>query len=117
MEAQFTLRGVADEMLHHYLVLEVLPEATVGSAGDLVAMVPLLVNAYKQLRHRLLAGHCLTEFQQVEKLFQVQPLGGQHSTELLAYMMQLYPDAEAVTKLFKMLFMQCLPKDMSMGSW
>jgi hypothetical protein len=96
----------------YYLGLEFLQEATVGSAGDLVAMVPPLVDAYQQLRHRLLAGHCLTEFQQMEKLLQVQPLGGQHPTELLVYMMQLCPDAEAVTKLFRMLFLQRLPKDM-----
>jgi hypothetical protein len=55
----------------------------------------------------------------MEKLLQVQPLGGQHPTELLAYMMQLCPDAEAVTRLlvFRMFFLQHLPKDMRMGSW
>ncbi len=101
---------VAFQMRCYYLGLEFLQEATVGSAADLVAMVPPLVDAYQQLRHRLLAGHCLT----VEKLLQVQPLGGQHPTELLSYMMQLYPDAEAVTRLFSILFLQCLPKDMRM---
>jgi len=53
------------------LQMEILPEARVGSAGDLVALVPPLVEAHQQLRHRLLAGHCLTEFQQMGKLLQV----------------------------------------------
>jgi hypothetical protein len=92
------------------LQMEILPEATVGSIGDLVALVPSLVDAYQQLRHRLLAGHCLTVFQQMEKLLQVQPLGGQHPTELLAYMMQLYPDAERVTRLFRILFFSASPR-------
>ncbi len=47
-EAQFALRGVVDEMLHHYLVLEVLPEAAVGSVGGLAAIVSPPGDAYQK---------------------------------------------------------------------
>ena len=111
-EAQFALRGVTDEQFRYYLVLGALPETTVRSVADLVAAVPPPPDAYHQLRHRLLAGHRLTEFQRMEKLLQVQPLGAQRPTELLADMVQLCPAGEAGTKLFRMLFLQRLPKDL-----
>jgi hypothetical protein len=47
----------------------------------------------------------------LEKLLQVQPLGAQRPTELLADMMQLCLIGEVGTKLFRMLFLSRLPRE------
>ena len=110
-EAQFGLRAVDDERLRYYLVLGVLPEATVRIVADLVAAIPP-PDAYQQLKRRLISGHALTEFQRLEKLLLVQPLGAQRPTELLADMMQLCPVGEVGTRLFRMLFLSRLPREL-----
>jgi hypothetical protein len=110
-EAQFELRHVADEKTRHYHVLAALPEVTVRAIADLVGgTVP--EDAYTQVKRRLLATHALTEFQRLEKLLQLQQLGAQRPSELMADMMQLCPAGESATKLFRMLFLQRMPREL-----
>ncbi len=110
-EAQFELRHVADEKMWYYHVLAALPEVTVCAITDLVGgSVP--EDAYTQVKRCLLATHALTEFQQLEKLLQLQQLGAQRPSELLADMLQLYPAGESSTKLFRMLFLQRMPREL-----
>ena len=88
-----------------------LPEVTVRAIVDLVGG-PVPGDAYTQVKRRLLATHALTEFQRLEKLLQLQQLGAQRPTELLADMLQLCPTGESSTKLFRMLFLQRMPREL-----
>jgi hypothetical protein len=54
----------------------------------------------------------MTEFQRLEKLLQLHQLGAQRPTELLADMLQLCPAGESSTKLFRMLFLQRMPREL-----
>jgi hypothetical protein len=110
-EAQFELRHVADEKTRYYHVLAALPEVTVRAIADLVGG-PVPEDAYTQVKRRLLATHALTEFQRLEKLLQLQQLGAQRPSELLADMLQLCPAGESATKLFRMLFLQRMPREL-----
>jgi hypothetical protein len=110
-EAQFELRHVADERTRYYHVLAALPEVTVRAIADLVGG-PVPEDAYTQVKPRLLATHALTEFQHLEKLLQLQQLGAQRPSELLADMLQLCPAGESATKFFRMLFLQRMPREL-----
>jgi hypothetical protein len=92
-------------------VLGALPEVTVRAIADLVGK-PVPEDAYTQVKRRLLATHALTEFQRLEKLLQLQQLGAQRPSELLADMLQLCPAGESSTKLFRMLFLQRMPREL-----
>jgi hypothetical protein len=92
-------------------VLAALPEVTVRAIADLVGK-PVPEDAYTQVKRRLLATHALTEFQRLEKLLQLQQLGAQRPSKLLADMLQLCPAGESSTKLFRMLFLQRMPREL-----
>jgi hypothetical protein len=110
-EAQFELRHVVDEKTWYYHILAALPEVTVRAITNLVGgLVP--GDAHTQVKRRLLATHALTEFQQLEKRLQLQQLGAQRPTELLADMLQLCPAEESSTKLFRMLFLHRMPREL-----
>jgi hypothetical protein len=82
-EGHFIIRGVTDEAMRYYHVLPCLPESTINLVMDFVG--GYLPEA------RLLAARQLTDFQRVEQIFQLPPLGAQKPSELLAEMLRLCP--------------------------
>ena len=66
---------------------------------------------YTKLKDALLASHQLTDFQRVELLHAMEPLGGRKPSELLADMWELCPTEQHDNIFFAMLFLQCLPRD------
>ncbi len=61
---------------------------------------PLPELPYTQLKARLLAAHQLSNYQKVEKLSQIPPLGAQKPSELLAAMLKLCPRGQSVSSRF-----------------
>ncbi len=110
-EGQFIIRGVTDEAMRYYHVLPCLPETTVNLVTDFVGG-QLPDNPYTQLKARLLAAHQLTDYQRVEQLFQLPPLGAQKPSELLAEMLRLCPRGQESSLFFTYLFLHWLPREL-----
>jgi hypothetical protein len=64
---------------------------------------------YTRLKEDLLQQHYLTKYQRIERLHAVGGLGSRRPTQLLAEMMELYPDDEEASCFFVFLFLQRLP--------
>jgi hypothetical protein len=110
-EGQFIIRGVTDEAMRYYHVLPCLPESTVNLVTDFVGGV-LPADPYTQLKARLLAAHQLTDYQRVEQIFQLPPLGAQKPSELLAEMLRLCPRGQENSLFFTYLFLHRLPREL-----
>jgi hypothetical protein len=110
-EGQFIIRGVMDEAMRYYHVLPCLPGSTVNLVTDFVGGA-LPVNPYMQLKARLLAAHQLTDYQRVEQIFQLPPLGAQKPSELLAEMLRLCPRGQENSLFFTYLFLHRLPREL-----
>jgi hypothetical protein len=110
-EGQFIIRGVADEAMRYYHVLPCLPESMINLVTDFVGGV-LPANPYTQLKARLLAAHQLTDYQRVEQIFQLPPLGAQKPSELLAEMLRLCPRGQENSLFFTYLFLHRLPREL-----
>ena len=66
---------------------------------------------YNKLKEALLASHQLTNFQRVELLLTVEPLGCRKPSELLADMWELCPAEKLNNIFFAALFLQRLPRE------
>ena len=60
----------------------------------------------------LLKSHQLTDFQWVEKLHQLEPLGGRKPSELLAVMLEICPRGQDTSLFFQYLYLQRLPREL-----
>jgi hypothetical protein len=76
------------EMFDH--VVNALPKESLRTVLDLITDPPE-DDPYQQLKDRLCQSHQLTEFHRVEKLHQLDSLGGRKPSELLHEMAELYP--------------------------
>jgi hypothetical protein len=110
-EGQFIIRGIQDETLRYYHVLPCLPETTINLVTDFVEGL-LPADPYTQLKARLLAAHQLTDYQRVEQIFQLPPLGAQKPSEMLAEMLRLCPRGQEGSLFFTYLFLHRLPREL-----
>jgi len=110
-EAQFLLRGVVSEVDKFCLLTQALHKESVKEVIHLVAH-PDPVRPYSLLKQALLASHQLTDFQRVEQLLAMEPLGSRKPSQLLAAMLELCPRDEQGSKFFVALFLQRLPAEM-----
>jgi hypothetical protein len=110
-DGQFALRGIADERVKYYNALTALPENTVNLIADFVEG-ELPADAYTQLRLRLNAAHQLTDYQKVEQLHSLPPLGGRKPSELLAEMVRLCPRGHEDSVFFIYAFLHRLPREL-----
>ena len=109
-EAQFRLRRVTSEDERFCHVVAALDKQSLKKIVHLVVSPdPLL--AYSKLKEALLACHQLTDFQRVELLHAMEPLGARKPTELLADMWELCPPQQHKNIFFSVLFLQRLPRD------
>jgi len=111
VEAQFRLRRVILEVDKFCLVTQALHKDTVRQVMHLVAE-PDPVQPYTLLKQALLASHLLTDFQRVEQLLAMEPLGDRKPSQLLAAMLEVCPRDEHGSKLFAALFLQRLPREL-----
>ena len=65
---------------------------------------------YDRLKEALLASHQLTDFQHVELLLSMEPLGARKPSELVADMWEICPPMQHNSIFFAALFLQRLPR-------
>jgi hypothetical protein len=107
-EALFKLRGVTDENIKYSLLLTAFCKIKhlIGDNDDEPA-----ADAYRQLKAALVSSHMLSNYQKVEMLAKVEPLGGRRPSDLLNDMLELCPKGEESTFFFCYLFLQRLPRE------
>jgi hypothetical protein len=110
-EGQFYLRNITDSTARFYIAANAIPESLFRTMGDLLRGPPP-PDAYEVLKARLVASHSLSEYQRMELLLQHKPLGGQRPTEVLADLTQLCPAGETGTRIFRLLFLHRLPREL-----
>ena len=110
-EGQFILNNIAEQNIKYYLVLNALPESSVALIADLVEG-DLPVDAYDQLRLRLMDAHHLNDYQKVEQLHTLPALGAQKPSEMLAEMLRLCPRGHEASPFFTYLFLHRLPRQL-----
>jgi hypothetical protein len=109
-ESKFRLRNVTDEAEKYDHLVGSLPRNSVGLVLDLLEQADA-TTPYTSLKHRLLAAHELTDFQRIEKLFQLEPLGSRKPSELLGEMLELCPRGQEDNMFFLFLFLQRLHRE------
>jgi hypothetical protein len=109
VETRFRLKHVNEELKQFDHVMNSLPRESLRTVLDLVTHPPEEA-PHTALKERLCAAHQLTDFQCVEKLFQMVSLGGCKPSDLLSEMLELCPTGHEVSPFF--LFLQRLPKEL-----
>ena len=110
VEAQFSLRRVTSEEERFCHVTTALDKQSIKKVVHLVVS-PHPAAPYSKLKEALLASHQLTDFQRVELLHAMEPLGSRKPSELLADMLEMCPVDQQSNIFFAVLFLQRLPKD------
>ncbi len=87
-ESKFRLKHITSEWDCYDHLVGALPRASVRLVLDLLEN-PDEQAPYSALNDKLLSSHELTNFERIEKLFQMEPLGGRKPTELLSEMLEL----------------------------
>ncbi len=67
--------------------------------------------SYHQLRASLLASHSLSNYQKMERMMRLPPLGDRKPSVMLAKMLEYCPAGESTTAVFAFLFLQQLPRE------
>lgn len=109
-ECQFHLRRITDERDKFCILVSSLSKDSIRLVSHLVEQPPADL-PYTTLKATLLSSHQLTDFQRVELLHRVEPLGGRRPSELLAVMMELCPRGQENNIFFQFMFLQRLPKE------
>ena len=110
VEAQFYLRRVTSEEERFCHVTTALDKQSLKKVVHLVVS-PHPAAPYSKLKEALLASHQLTDFQRVELLHAMEPLGSRKPSELLADMLEMCPVDQQSNIFFAVLFLQRLPRD------
>ena len=109
-EAQFELRLVDSQKERFCHLTTALDKLSLKKIVHLVAN-PDPYLPYIKPKEALLASHVLSDFQRVELLLAVEPLGGRKASELLADMWELCPHNQHNRIFFAALFLQRLPRE------
>ena len=109
-DGQFFLNNVNDELVKYYNALNALPESVVNKIADFVE-AELPEDPYTQLRRRLVTVHELSNYQRVDMLAKLPPIGDQKPSELLAEMVRICPRGEEQSVFFIYMFLNRLPRD------
>ena len=109
-ECQFHLRRITDEQDRFCILVAALSKESIRLVTNIIEDPP--ENPYTTLKAVLLKSHQLTDFQRVEKLHQLEPLGGRKPSELLAIMLEICPRGQDTSLFFQYLFLQRLPREL-----
>jgi hypothetical protein len=108
-ESQFRIRNITSEVDRFDHLVGALPKSSVRLVIDALES---LDRPYSALKQRLLASHELSEFQRIELLFKMEPLGSRKPSELLSHMLEICPRGEERNRFFIFLFLQRLTKEL-----
>jgi hypothetical protein len=111
VETRFRLQHVIEELEQFDHIMNSLPRESLRTVLDLVKHLPGEA-PYTALKERLCVAHQLTDFQRVEKLFQMDSLGGRKPSDLLSEMLELCLTGQETSPFFLFLFLQRLPKEL-----
>jgi hypothetical protein len=109
-EGQFALRNVQDPVARYYHVLSLLSQ-------DAVRLVRHVLHedtgpaSYDNLRTSLLSSHSLSNYQKMERMMRLPPLGDRKPSVMLAEMLEYCLAGESATVVFAYLFLQRLPRE------
>jgi hypothetical protein len=106
-EAQFRLRNITDDEIKYSLLLTALPRDAFRVMAHLVEDDPP-ADAYVQLKAAFIASHVLSNYQRVEMLAKMEPLGGRRPSEMLTAMLELCSRGEEGSTFFFFFFLQRL---------
>jgi hypothetical protein len=109
-EAQFLLRRVTSNIDRFCHVLMALPKNSYRMISHLVTQAPA-EDSYDQMKAALLSHHELSDYQRVDMLSRMEPLGGRKPSELLAAMLELCPQNQHTSPFFFYFFLQRLPRE------
>jgi hypothetical protein len=109
-EAQFLLRRVTSNIDKFCHVLMALPKTSYRMVTHLVTQTPA-EDSYDQLKAALMSHHELSDYQRVDLLSRMEPLGGRKPSELLAAMLELCPRDQHCSPFFFYFFLQRLPRE------
>ena len=109
VEAQFESEGLHDSRRKFFCTVASLPLSVARNAQHLISNPPAR-RPYEQLREFLTAAHTLTNYERVQQIQALGPLGGRKPSELLNIMLELCPAGEWETEFFRANFLQRLPE-------
>jgi hypothetical protein len=109
-EGQFALRNVTYPVARYYHILASLYQDTVHLVRHIIHKDtgPL---TYDNLPTSLLASHILSNYQKMERMRRLPPLGDRKPSVMLAEMLEFCPAGESSTAVFAYLFLQRLPRE------
>jgi len=111
VEARFRLHHIVEEQVKFDLLVTALPQSVAAAVVDVIDRPPIEY-PYTALKHRLLEAHELSDYQKLEMLFKMGPLGGRRPSELLTAMLEYCPRGEECNTFFTHLFLQRLPAEL-----
>jgi hypothetical protein len=109
-EAQFLLRRVTSAIDKYCHLLLALPKSSYRLVSHLVTQAPG-EDSYANMKAVLLSHHVLSDYQRVELMSKMEPLGGRKPSDLLAAMMELCPPHHTNSPFFLFFFLQRLPRE------
>jgi hypothetical protein len=92
-ESRFRIRNITSEVDRFDHLVGALPKSFVRLVMDALES-PDADRPYYALKQCLLASHELSEFQRIELLFKMEPLGSRKPSELLSHMLEVCPRGE-----------------------
>jgi hypothetical protein len=111
VESKFRVKNITEEQSKYDLLVGSLPRESIRQVLDILEH-PDVEEPYTQLKQRLLDSHEMTDFQRMEMLHRVEPLGARRPSELLSHMLELCPRGQEDNMFFLFLFLQRLPKEL-----
>jgi len=108
IESRFRAKRIFDQWDRFDLTVQALPKTIIRLNKEVIRN-PDEDEPYDVLRDSLLHQHELTDFQKLDRLSLLGPLGSRKPTELLGEMMELCPQGEETTKMFAHSFISRLP--------
>ena len=110
-EGRFWTYGVTREQAKFDQLVGSLSKESICRVLDLVENPPLFT-PYTILKARLLDAHQLTDYQKVDSLLKMEPLGTRGPSELLAAMLEACPRGQETNIFFTHLFLCHLPAEL-----
>jgi hypothetical protein len=110
-EAVLHLKRVTDSMDRYCHVLAGLPQESLRMVLD-IAENPPEEDPYTAIKDRLMCSHQLSDYQRLDKLYNMPGLGAEKPSTMMAAMLELVPRGEEKSKMFSGLFLQRLPREL-----
>ncbi len=111
VECIFRTRGVTDNLDKYCHVVAVLPPDTIRLTMDLVEETPE-EGLHKAVKDRLVTHLRLSEFERLDRLCNLPAFGAKKPSAMLASVIELYPRGEEKSRLFALIFLQHLPREL-----